>query len=81
MCFYNGLLFYNVCNYIFFNYMCNCKFLFGIFVFVVYFVKFYIWFFIYKKIFCLIDKYFYNKSVIGLKYKYVFIVLIFDYFL
>lgn len=79
--FINGPLFHNVCNYTSFNYMCNCKFSPGIFVLAVHSVKFYIWFFIYKKIFCLTDKYPYNKSVIGPKYKYVPIALIFDYFL
>lgn len=64
-----------------FNYMCNCKFSPGIFVLAVHSVKFYIWFLIYKKIFCLTDKYPYNKSVIGPKCKCVPIALIFDYFL
>lgn len=81
MRFHNGPLFHNVCNYTSFNYMCNCKFSLGIFVLAVHSVKFYIWFFIYKKIFCLTDKYPYNKSVIGPKYKCVSIALIFDYFL
>lgn len=68
MRFHNGPLFHNVCNNTSFNYVCNCKFSPGIFVLAVHSVKFYIWFFIYKKIFCLTDKYPYNKSVIGPKY-------------